>query len=338
MRSENGIDRHNQPLLPSDRPPTRRASLSWLAPLLAVTIALSAGLVSACPWPPPSEPVTDDPSGPSFAELWDQPAAAELPGRLVIYFLDVGQGDAIYLRTPEGKVALIDAGDDPDQVADFLAAKGVERVDLLALSHPHADHIGGALALLDRFEVGTLCLTGVVHTSQVYEDLLERAVDLAEAGALDQVMARAGDLIQLDPALSLTVLHPAEPPEADDLNDTSLVLRLVHGEFAALFPGDLELAGEAAVLGRVTSSAELGADVLKVAHHGSASSTGAAFLAAVDPALAVISVGADNRYGHPSQEVIDRLTLAGVEVHLTMDQGTIIIYSDGTTWTVVTER
>lgn len=311
--------------------------MSWLAPALALVLALTALVPAGCQWLTP-EPVPGDEAGPTFAELWGQPAATELAGQLVIYFLDVGQGDAVYVRTPGGRVALIDTSDDPDQVADFLTAKGVSRVDLLALSHPHADHIAGALAVLNRFEVGTFCFTGVNHTSQGYEDLLRRVVELAEADELDHVMARAGDIIQLDPALALTVLHPAEPPEADDLNDTSLVLRLTYGEFSVLLTGDLELAGEAAVLARATSTGEVAADILKVGHHGSASSTGTAFLDAVDPVVAVISVGAGNRYGHPSADVVDRLTGAGVDVYLTAVQGTIIVFSDGTTWSVVSER
>lgn len=273
---------------------------------------------------------------PGYEELLATPAAEELPGRLVVYFLDVGQADASFVRTPGGKVIVIDTGDSPDDVVGFLKAKGVERVDVLVLSHPHADHIGGALRILEEFEVGVLYDSGFVHPTRVYEETLAKALELRDAGRLTYVTARAGQVLEVDPSVSVTVLHPEEPL-GDEANDASIVLKIVFGSFSVLFTGDIEEAGERAVLAR---SAELGIDlaatVLKVPHHGSRTSTGPEFLAAVRPEVAVIQAGRDNPYGHPSPVVLRRLSEAGVTVYITASHGTVIVHSDGEDWEVVT--
>jgi len=289
--------------------------------------------------PPPGEGAAspgEDGAGvaAAFSDLMEGPLDDELPGELIIYFLDVGQGDASVIRTPGGRVVLVDTGEEPSGVAGFLREKGVERVEMMLLSHPHADHIGGARAVLDQFEVGTVAEPGYVHTSNLYAELLERIVELRDAGLVAYAAPRAGDLLDVDPSMTAVVLHPDEPLP-DEANNASLVVRFVYGSFSVLFTGDCEEEGEEAVLARWDGS-DLASTVLKVGHHGSASSTTPAFLAAVAPAVAVIQVGEGNPYGHPSPTVLSRLGAAGAEVYLTSEDGTVIVHSDGQTWEVMT--
>ncbi len=329
--------------VPHHRPPGRRASLSVSLLALALALAPAAaamaaiGLVGAClplSGGPDVAPVAGGklPS-PPFADLYDTPARDELPGQLVIYFLDTGQSDAAYVRAPDGKVMVIDTGDadDPGTVLGFLTGKRVSRVDALVLTHPHADHIGDALAILQRLEVGTLWHSGFAHATPTYEAILTEAVALQQAGRITTEAGRAGLSFDLGSDVTVTVFHPTDPL-ADEANEASVVIKVTYADFSALFTGDIGTDSEAALLAR---GADIRATVLKVAHHGSAGSSGEAFLAAVDPEVAVIDVGAGNSYGHPSPAVLDRLEALGVAVFRTDRDGTIIVHSDGHDWGLV---
>lgn len=327
------------------RPPLRRALLSGALPagravlaLLALLLVLAApGLAVSCQlWPGRSqgEGAAGTLASPPFAELEATPAASELPGQLVLYFLDVGQGDACYVRAPGGKVIVIDTGEAPGTVAGFLAQKQVERVDVLVLTHPHADHIGGALAILEGFEVGTLCDSGFPHATSTYEAVLAKALELRNQGRLTYATPRAGDNLDWGAELTVQVLHPG-PALGNEANEASLVLRLVYGSFSVLFTGDVGKVSEEAVL---SAGRDVASTVLKVAHHGSAGSSEGPFVNAVSPQVAVISVGRDNPFGHPSGTVLDRLAAAEASVYLTSEDGTIIVHSDGQAWGVTTGR
>jgi beta-lactamase superfamily II metal-dependent hydrolase len=325
-----------QRALPNCRPPFRRASLSAIAAAAAILLLVLTWFAAPGCYPPtvPDESDTgpsDVLTSPSFEELLATPAADELPGQLVIYFLDAGQADACVIRTPGGKIVVIDTGASPEPLVGFLESKGIGRLDVMVLTHPHQDHIGGALAVLNRFEVGTLCDSGFVHTTTLYENVSAKASELVNAGRLARVDGRAGVVLECDPALTLTVLHPAEPL-GDEANEASVVVRLVFDSFAAFFTGDIGLTSEAAILAR---GAELSSDVLKVAHHGSARSSGEAFLRAVGPEVAVIQVGAGNRYGHPAQAALDRLEAAGAVIYTTARDGTVVVHTDGREWAVI---
>lgn len=323
------------------RPPSRRASLSVSRLALAgalLLLAVAGTLAASClPEPPPSYAgavVAGDLASPSFSELYGLPAGEELPGQLVIYFLDTGQSDAAYLRTPDGQVMVIDSGDidAPGHVTAFLAqSKEVRRIDALVLTHPHADHIGDARAILYDFEVGQFWHSGFEQTTPTYEPVLAKAADLAEAGRLEVHLGRAGDNLDLGDDVTVTVFSPAEPL-GEDANEASLVLKVTYGEFSVLFTGDAGFASESAMLER---GADLRATVLKVGHHGSSGSTGQEFLEAVDPQVAVIDVGAGNDYGHPNPKTLARLEASGVAVFRTDINGTIIVHSDGTGWGLV---
>jgi competence protein ComEC len=233
-------------------------------------------------------------------------AALDSPdGRLKVTVLDVGQGDAILIETPEGHHLLIDGGADGRLLMEALGAElpfWERSLDLVALTHPQEDHIAGLVTALERYEVGQVLATSRESESATYG---EWQAQIARLG-VEQIEARAGMSIALGQGATLRVLAPgASVARAPNANDSSLVLRLEYGNASFLLTGDIEAAGEEALL---RSDAGLASTVLKVPHHGSRTSTTPAFLREVQPAVAVISVGEANPYGHPSPTVLDRLS------------------------------
>jgi competence protein ComEC len=265
----------------------------------------------------------------ALASWW--PLLPGMRGRLELHVIDVGQGDALALRTPRGRWILMDAGGawrtgdaGASIVLPYLRRRGGE-VALLGLSHPHADHIGGAATLIERSGVATVWDAAYISGSSVYRDML------ASAKAHDASWRRvaAGDSIEVD-GVGLRVLAPdsAWMATLNDPNEASLVLRVTYGRVRMLLTGDAERAEEGWLLSHYGNA--LRADVLKVAHHGSSTSSTADFLDAVRPRIALVSVGAGNVYGHPSNEVLRMLDARGAHVLRTDDDGTIVVSTDGT--------
>lgn len=258
--------------------------------------------------------------------------------RVEIYVLDVGQGDAIAVRTPGGRWFLVDAGPDiqgfdagRSRVVPFFRERGVGRLEAWIATHPDLDHVGGGAAVLEALEVQRVVGIGWV-TGQIGQLEVLRRLAASHGRWLG---GRSGGRLRIED-IELSFLHPPALPTGGsevDANDLSLVFRLRYGAFRMLFTGDLP--GE--IEGRLARerSEELEAQVLKVAHHGSASSSTPSFIAAVRPQLAVISAGRGNVYGHPSPLVVSRLAAAGAEVHTTDREGTLAIVArqDGT-WQV----
>ncbi|MDI3281545.1 MAG: ComEC/Rec2 family competence protein, partial [Bacillota bacterium] len=279
------------------------------------------------------------PSPAPGSETASAPSPAPAPGRdlLRVFFLDVGQGDAILVRTPGGRVLLVDGGPPeagPRLVRD-LKRLGVKRIDVLLSTHPHADHIGGLLEVLPAFPVGVVYDPGVVHTTSTFE----RYLRLIEQKGIPFRLARRGVELPLEEGIKAQVLWPgaeavARAEEEGDLNAASAVVRLTYGQVALLLTVDIEREQEEALL----RQSDVRAQILKVAHHGSNSSTGSTFLARVGPRVAVIQVGRDNPYGHPSRQVLARLAARGVEVWRTDQNGTVILAIDGSTWQIKAER
>ncbi len=251
-------------------------------------------------------------------------------GQLHVWFLDVGQGDAILIQAPDGRQILVDGGPSPSALLDQLGEVlpfWDHSLDLVVLTHPDADHVSGLLTLFERYTVTTV-LDSVASTDKAAAPWLS-AVDGARAARQPAVK---GVRVVVGPAV-MTVLGP---PVSDALlqgNDRSVVLRLDFGQSSLLLTGDAEAAAEQAML---DEDLPLRADVLKIGHHGSSASTTAAFLAAVQPRLAIISVGADNRFGHPAPELQGRLN--GIETLRTDQRGRIELVSDGRGWTVRCEK
>ena len=271
-------------------------------------------------------------------------------GRLHVVFLDVGQGDAIFIQTPSGRQILVDGG--PGEAA-LLAQLGHHMpfwdrtLDVVVLTHPDADHISGLIAVLERYRVDTVIFREVEVTSSVYEYWLQ----LLEGEGAAVWRGEAGLRITLDEGLEMAVLHPGAEWAAvtgASTNNNSVVTRLTYGQVSVLLPGDIEREVEHQL---VVKGAALRSTVLKVAHHGGCTSTTPEFLKAVNPQVVVISVGADNDFGHPCADVLERLELAlspsatlGVNsegewpVYRTDEQGTVEVITDGTQVWVETER
>ncbi|HLK92142.1 MAG TPA: ComEC/Rec2 family competence protein [Polyangia bacterium] len=265
-----------------------------------------------------------------------RPAPARAAGTLRVDFIDVGQGDAALVTSPTGKTVLIDGGphvSGPALVA-FLAAHLHGPIDLVLLSHRHEDHLGGLPEVVRRFGARTVLDAPVEHAERGYTALLRA---LEARGAVVREATR-GRVIDLGGGAKLTLLGPPEPlitGSHSDVNANSVVARLSYDRFSVLFAGDAEAPTERWLLG---SGVPLRSVVLKVAHHGSRYASAAPFLRAVGARIAVVSVGAGNRYHHPAAATLDRLARAGATVYRTDMDGDVTVESDGvdarirTTW------
>ena len=245
---------------------------------------------------------------------------------MAVHFIDVGQGDSI-LAESGGHFLLIDAGenDQGDTVISYLEEAGVEALDYVIGTHPHSDHIGGLDDVIRAFDVETVILPPVEHTTKTFEDVL----DAIEEKDLSITLPVPGDSYELGDA-AFTILAP-QKDYGDDLNNWSVGLRLACGDGAFVACGDAEAQAEEDM---AASGLALSADVLKIGHHGSSTSTSNAFLKAVSPAFAVISCGEGNSYGHPHKETLEKLEAAGIQVLRTDLLGDITAQwgEDGVTW------
>jgi competence protein ComEC len=261
-------------------------------------------------------------------------AALSLPDhKLHLYFLDVGQGDAILLRTPNGRFALVDGGPDPllltsrlGQIMPFWQ----RRIDLVISTHVDQDHLGGLIPVVERYQVGQVIESPVTDNSPLSAHWRE----ILAARGIKSLPAARGMKVALDEGVSLDVLHPANGSPStvgNEGNLNSVVVKVVMGQCRVLLTGDINTQVERDLL---DAGQAVDATVLKVAHHGADTASSAEFLAAVNPQLAIISVGKDNRFGHPTEPVLKRLQARDCQVLRTDQNGTIELVSDGQTfWT-----
>ena len=262
--------------------------------------------------------------------------AAQMPAveaGLLVSFLDVGQGDSAFLRSPSGKTMLVDGGPEGSfSVIDpYLTSLGVVGLDVVVASHLHADHIGGLISVVDNYPIGDFYYPPFDADSDTYVRLLDA---LKESQAtVHQPLAGVDMLIPWDDQVEVRILSPYDTIY-QDFNDTSYIIRVSYGNTAVLFTGDAtELAEKLAL--KAQPNHYFRADVLKVAHHGSRDATFETFLDAVSPAIAVISVGKNNDYGHPHDSLLDRLSERGITVYRTDQDGTVTLLLDGTSVTVI---
>lgn len=282
---------------------------------------------------------------------------------LKVVFLDVGQGDAIFIETPSKKQILIDGGDN-NMVLEKLNGEMsiIDRsLDLVILTHPHADHVTGLIEVLKRYEVGEVWLTGILHTSTTYLDFLnlikEKNITVRITYGCDEIigdqlpsadtdkylannitlngqtgMFNCGKKLTMGEGMEFAILSPLislEKKRIKNLNNSSIVMKLFYGQNSLIFAGDAENTVEEELLGVYGESNGLNADILKIGHHGSTNATGEKFLTVVKPAQAVISVGKDNPFGHPSLRIIRRLERAGIKILRTDEISDIKFLLDG---------
>ena len=253
--------------------------------------------------------------------------------------IDVGQGDSILLELPQKRAILIDTGPKISQndsgerfIAPLLKRKGVSRLDAIILTHPHDDHIGGCKYLLENFKPRMLIIADSALPSRPYRELLATGRDLA----IPIRIARKGESLQFDPTTRIFVLHAAPKSRPRDLNDQSIVLKVVYGTSSLLLTGDASERVEQELLG--SGKSLLSSEALKMGHHGSSTSSSDEFLRAVRPDKALISVGRENKFKHPSPVTLSRLEAQGIETRRTDLSGALILKSTGESFRVESWR
>jgi len=254
------------------------------------------------------------------------PASSQTGANVTVHFIDVGQGDSIFIDT-QNRDVLIDGGSASasSAVLDYLEYLNITRIHLMIATHAHEDHIGGLVAVLNSaITTDEVLVNNQTHTSVTYTNF----INLAQAHNL--TVAQRGQTITLTETANLTVLNPVQPLEFSNLNDNSIVVKLQVENTSFLFTGDAEEDAEQSI---IAAAVNLQSDVLKVGHHGSNTATSQAFLDLVAPSYAIISAGENNSYGHPHNETIQKLLTKGVTIYGTITSETIITSTDGTTIT-----
>ena len=342
--SQSGCD-WNSSESPEERTQRRKERIT-LVSLISLLIAVLAVLFSllhsqfaqefssaASPTPASTLAAVSATGSPAQSTDEATPQAPAVDAGLLVTFLDVGQGDSTFLRSPSGKTMLVDGGPDGSfPVIDrYLTSLGVAGLDVVVASHAHADHIGGLISVVDTYPIGDFYYPPFDAESETYFSLLD-ALQESQA-TVHQPYAGVDTLIPWDDQVEVRILSPYDTIY-DDFNDTSYIIRVSYGNTAVLLTGDSSELGEKLAL-KAQPNHYFKADVLKVAHHGSSDATFEKFLDAVSPAIAVISVGKNNDYGHPNQALLDRLSERGITLYRTDEDGTITLLLDGTNVTVI---
>lgn len=263
-----------------------------------------------------------------IAALALQPAKSD--SKASVSMLNVGQGDAFLIQAPNGAQLLIDGGKDSKVLSELAKVMpvGDQTIDVVVATHPDADHIGGLSLVLDRYDVGLFLTSQVTSDTQIFKDLY----GLLQEKSIPSYYVRRGMNLVLSPTTSFKILFPDRDTSGWETNTASVVGRLdVHGR-SMLLNGDSPISIEQYLI--KTAPKDIDVDILKLGHHGSKTSSSSEFLKATSPALALISAGVNNRYGHPAPEVTARLKELGIQTLSTQDKGTVTLRTDGTKWTI----
>lgn len=238
------------------------------------------------------------------------------------HFFDCGQADSTFLELPDGRCMLIDGGEKKfgKELCEKIRALGYEKIDIMVATHPHADHIGGLVTVLKNFKTDVFYMPNVTHTTKTFENLLDA---LSENGSECIYASRGTEVLTGD--VKCRAVAP-DGQKYERMNNYSIVLKVEYNDVSLLFAGDSEALSEYSM---VNSGMDIKSDVLKVAHHGSATSSTEEFLQKVSPKAAVISVGRENQYGFPAPIVLNRLEALGTAVYRTDISGTINFETDG---------
>ena len=250
---------------------------------------------------------------------------------LTVTFLDVGQGDSIFIKAPDGHQMLVDGGPDGSvlrelgQVMPFYDRS----IDVVLATHADQDHIGGLVEVLKRFKVDLFIETNTTSTSAVYREL----EDLIKEKNIKKEIITSPEILSLGSGAEFDILYPMQNTAGWDTNDASIVGKLIYGDNSFLLTGDLPQKMEKTLVGKYGSF--LKSDVLKVGHHGSKNSSSDVFIGTVSPTYSIISAGLNNRYGHPNKETVDTLNQFGSQILETLGKGTIEFNSDGQNLTLI---
>lgn len=315
--------------------------------LLFLTLLLFTGCTSGNSAPlvptPSKEETTDDNNEQTTIEedeTAQEAPAEEVPeekqqtplDQMIVHFIDVGQADATLLQFADEDGAytmLIDTGNwNATDVVDYLQAENIADIDIIAISHPHADHIGQLDKIIETVDVGEVWMNGEVVNSEVFD----RALAAIENNDVGYDEPAVGDIFDVGP-VTVEILHP--DGLVGGINDNSLVIRLQYGDVSFLFTGDAERQAESSMLSR---NMHVQADILHLGHHGSKTSTNEEFLQAVNPDTAIYSAGVDSQYGHPDQEVVDRVNEHGILLYGTNTHGTIRLETNGVNYSIQTHK
>ncbi len=244
---------------------------------------------------------------------------------LRVYFLDVGQGDSIFIDSPTHGRLLLDGGPNSKVLTELgkILPFGDRRIDVVIESHPDADHIGGLVDVLNRYDVGTFLEPGVKSPNNVHLVLEKEIKDKN----IPNILARRGMIVDFGDGARLEILFPNRDVTNWETNDASIVAKLIYGDESFLLTGDSPKYAEYLLL--ALDPSDLKSSVLKVGHHGSQTSTSIPYASAVGPEYAIISAGLNNRYGHPHKEVLDILNKVGAKILSTIDLGTIEFETNG---------
>lgn len=299
---------------------------TFLLSVMILFVLLILAAIAGC-YEQPAPTTTPPTSAPAATPAPLPSTPAPTKGELRVHFIDVGQGDSILIDLGETEV-LIDGGEKSPGVVPYLEEYVDGPLEVMIATHPHADHIGGLIAVLDTFQVEQIWHNGDTSTSKTYTEFMS-AVQSEEA----QVhIGRRGDNISAG-ELTFTILNPTTL--AGTTNNNSIVASLSYGNVDFLFTGDAEQEAEAAML--IASDIPVPeVEILKVGHHGSRTASSKDFLAATSPEVAVYMAGKGNSYGHPHQETLDALTQIGAKIYGTDVNGTIIVTTDGEGYTIQT--
>ena len=243
-------------------------------------------------------------------------------GKIELHFLDVGQGDSTLVILPNGKTMLIDAGtrDSGATVVSYMKSLDISKIDYLVMTHPDADHIGGMSKVIDNFEIGSIYMTDMISTTKTFEDLLLKI----ESKDLKITTLKVNDTISEFDDCKVILLSPIK--KYDDSNEMSLVIQTTYRNNTFLLMGDAGTKVENDIL---NSNVNINADLIKIGHHGSRYSSSGKFIKKVSPLFAIISVGKNNQYGHPTNKTLETLNIFGVKIYRTDELGHIIAISDG---------
>jgi beta-lactamase superfamily II metal-dependent hydrolase len=261
------------------------------------------------------------------------PPAAHAGSELEIHFIDVGQGDCTLINLPDGDIVLVDAGSPAagPKVVNYLKSIGVDHIDHLIFTHAHDDHIGGIFSLSSEFKTHNIYDNGFSNffDSILYEDY----VTLIRNDMLKYKILQAGESLPSG-SVRIRILNPLLPPTGN-LNEDSLVLKLSYGNINILLAGDMGHLGEKRLL---QTKIDLNSQILKAGHHGDNNAGSVVFLHRVKPKIAIISVAAENKYAQPGEAALKRLQNSGAKIYRTDKNGTIIIITNGQTYSVKTEK